>query len=357
MAGSRRRDLSTSARPGAAAGQRAPLRARRPADPEHRDPLDIVRAIAMSPRARSSRSPRRRRRNSRERTATIAGGELVDPRARPARRAGADPRLATSTSSICSTRRRARSRDGAKPLGADRLFQPPGAAALSRRLSVPTAAGPLYDVDTRLRPAGRARACWRCRLDAFAAYQRERSLDLGAYGAVPGAAGASVPTPAGRSSTRRSAPMLGAAARCRQDRAPTRPRCEPTWRSTSRRPGRSTSSSARAGSSTSNSPSMSLQLTHGIGFDPRLEVCDRGARRCRALIDTQADTDLRLLTPDAGDACGWSRPTAASRRRNRGALVADGLRLSRLGRAACGASTRRGKGSRRSGQRIKGERA
>ncbi|MDB5678321.1 bifunctional [glutamine synthetase] adenylyltransferase/[glutamine synthetase]-adenylyl-L-tyrosine phosphorylase [Sphingomonas bacterium] len=61
--------------------------------------------------------------------------------------------------------------DGPKPLGAvhyyNRLAQ-----RLSAALSVPTAAGPLYDIDTRLRPSG-AQGPLVVSLDGFARYQRE----------------------------------------------------------------------------------------------------------------------------------------------------------------------------------------
>ena len=61
--------------------------------------------------------------------------------------------------------------DGAKPLGAvhyyNRLAQ-----RVSAALSVQTAAGPLYDVDTRLRPSG-AQGPLAVSLDGFARYQRE----------------------------------------------------------------------------------------------------------------------------------------------------------------------------------------
>ncbi len=63
--------------------------------------------------------------------------------------------------------------DGAKPLGAtlyyNRLAQRIGAA-----LSVPTAAGPLYPVDTRLRPSG-SQGPLVVSLDSFARYQREEA--------------------------------------------------------------------------------------------------------------------------------------------------------------------------------------
>lgn len=61
--------------------------------------------------------------------------------------------------------------DGAKPLGAvhyyNRLAQ-----RISGALSVPTAVGPLYEIDTRLRPSG-AQGPLAVSLDGFALYQRE----------------------------------------------------------------------------------------------------------------------------------------------------------------------------------------
>ena len=73
--------------------------------------------------------------------------------------------------------------DGAKSLPAtdyyNRLASRIGAA-----LGTPTAAGPLYDVDTRLRPQG-AQGMLAVSLAAFEAISAQRSLDLGAYGAVP----------------------------------------------------------------------------------------------------------------------------------------------------------------------------
>ena len=45
---------------------------------------------------------------------------------------------------------------------------------MTAALSVSTAAGPLYDVDTRLRPEG-AKGMLAVSLDAFAAYQRQEA--------------------------------------------------------------------------------------------------------------------------------------------------------------------------------------
>ena len=61
--------------------------------------------------------------------------------------------------------------DGAKPLGAV-LYYNRLAQRLSGALSVQTASGPLYDIDTRLRPSG-AQGPLVVSLDGFAKYQRE----------------------------------------------------------------------------------------------------------------------------------------------------------------------------------------
>jgi glutamate-ammonia-ligase adenylyltransferase len=61
--------------------------------------------------------------------------------------------------------------DGAKPLGATHYFNRL-AQRVTAALSVPTAAGPLYDVDTRLRPSGN-QGLLAVSLDSFARYQTE----------------------------------------------------------------------------------------------------------------------------------------------------------------------------------------
>ena len=63
------------------------------------------------------------------------------------------------------------SSDGRKPLGPNDYFNRL-ASRVTAALSVPTAAGPLYDVDTRLRPEG-AKGMLTVSLDAFEQYQRE----------------------------------------------------------------------------------------------------------------------------------------------------------------------------------------
>ncbi|HEY0269838.1 MAG TPA: glutamine-synthetase adenylyltransferase, partial [Sphingomonas sp.] len=61
--------------------------------------------------------------------------------------------------------------DGRRPLGATHYFNRL-AQRVSAALSVPTAAGPLYEVDTRLRPSG-MQGLLAVSLDSFARYQRE----------------------------------------------------------------------------------------------------------------------------------------------------------------------------------------
>jgi len=63
--------------------------------------------------------------------------------------------------------------DGAKPLGPNDYFNRL-ASRVTAALSVSTAAGPLYDVDTRLRPEG-AKGMLVVSLEAFERYQREQA--------------------------------------------------------------------------------------------------------------------------------------------------------------------------------------
>jgi [glutamine synthetase] adenylyltransferase / [glutamine synthetase]-adenylyl-L-tyrosine phosphorylase len=63
--------------------------------------------------------------------------------------------------------------NGARPLGPNDYFNRL-ASRVTAALSVPTAAGPLYDVDTRLRPEG-AKGMRVVSLDAFERYQREQA--------------------------------------------------------------------------------------------------------------------------------------------------------------------------------------
>lgn len=65
--------------------------------------------------------------------------------------------------------------DGPKPLGATQYFNRLG-QRITNALSVATASGPLYEVDTRLRPSG-AQGLLAVSLDSFTKYQREEAWD------------------------------------------------------------------------------------------------------------------------------------------------------------------------------------
>src|SRR3954454_24616515 len=69
--------------------------------------------------------------------------------------------------------RRGGASEGRKPLGPNDYFNRL-ASRVTAALSVPTASGPLYDVDARLRPEG-AKGMLVVSLDAFERYQREEA--------------------------------------------------------------------------------------------------------------------------------------------------------------------------------------
>jgi glutamine synthetase adenylyltransferase len=135
------------------------------------------------------------------------------------------------------------------PLGATDYYNRL-ASRIVAGLSVQTAAGPLYDVDTRLRPQGE-QGMLAVSLAAFAAYQRSEAWTWEHLAcAAPGRC-RRVRLPG---QGRRPDPHPQRAARCGKgprDAAAMRP----TWPATSPRPARSTSSLAPAASSTSSSPS------------------------------------------------------------------------------------------------------
>ena len=115
------------------------------------------------------------------------GGELVVLGARPARRLRADPRLRPRPH--LPAHRAAGRRVGRRASrSAPTIISTGWRAASPPRSACPTAAGPLYEVDTRLRPEGA-----KGMLDRLArrvrAISARGSLDVGAYGAVPRPAG------------------------------------------------------------------------------------------------------------------------------------------------------------------------
>jgi glutamate-ammonia-ligase adenylyltransferase len=181
--------------------------------------------------------------------------------------------------------------DGGKPLSATDYYN-----RLARRivtaLSVPTASGPLYDVDTRLRPQG-AEGMMAVRLDAFEAYQRDEAWTWEhmallrarpVHGSETGRSRLDAAIKAVLSSPHDPAKVRSDAAKMRADMAKHKPPSGPL--DIKLGPG---------GLVDLEFAVHVLQLTHGIGFDPRLEVA------IAALVEAghltmQADTDLRLLS-------------------------------------------------------------
>ncbi len=180
---------------------------------------------------------------------------------------------------------------GAKPLPAtdyyNRLASRIGAA-----LGTPTAAGPLYDIDTRLRPQG-AQGMLAVSLDAFEAYQRGEAwtwehMALCRARALTGSA-------EGREkvrdlvcsilrSERDSAKIRADATRMREEMARHKPPTGPL-----------DIKLGEGGLVDLEFTVHTLQLTHGIGLDPRLEIA-LAELAGAGLIDEGADPDLRLLS-------------------------------------------------------------
>ena len=206
--------------------------------------------------------------------------------------------------------------DGAKPLSATDYYN-----RLARRivaaLSVPTASGPLYDVDTRLRPQG-AEGMMAVRLAAFEAYQQDEAWTWEhmallrarpVHGSEAGRAKLDAAIRSVLGSAHDAAKVRVDAAAMRADMAKHKPPSGPL--DIKLGPG---------GLVDLEFAVHVLQLVHGIGFDPRLEYAI-AALADAGHIDTQADTDLRLLSrilvtmrlvaPDGSVPPAESRPLVA----------------------------------------------
>ena len=181
--------------------------------------------------------------------------------------------------------------DGAKVLSATDYYN-----RLARRivaaLSVPTASGPLYDVDTRLRPQG-SKGMLAVRLDAFEAYQRDEAwtwehMALLRARPVHG-------SPEGRA---RLDALIKAILRLDRDPAKVRADAAAMRADMERHKPPSGPLDIKLGPGGLVDLEFAvhvLQLVHGKGLDPRLEyaiaeLADAG------LIDPSADADLRLLS-------------------------------------------------------------
>jgi glutamate-ammonia-ligase adenylyltransferase len=181
--------------------------------------------------------------------------------------------------------------DGRKPLSATDYYN-----RLARRmvtaLSVPTASGPLYDVDTRLRPQG-AEGLMAVRLDAFLDYQRDEAWTWEhmallrarpVYGSDAGKAKLNAAILSVLGMERDAGKVRADAAKMRTEMARHKPPSGPL--DIKLGPG---------GLVDLEFAVHVLQLTHRIGFDPRLEFA------IAALVEAghltmQADADLRLLS-------------------------------------------------------------
>jgi glutamate-ammonia-ligase adenylyltransferase len=181
--------------------------------------------------------------------------------------------------------------NGRKPLSAtdyyNRLASRIGAA-----LGTPTAAGPLYEIDTRLRPQG-AQGMLAVSLEAFEAYQRDDAwtwehMALCRARPLTGSEQARSTVRDLICSILRSPREAGKvrrdAAEMRQEMARHKPPAGPL-----------DIKLGEGGLVDLEFAVHTLQLTHGIGLDPRLEVA-LAALVGAGLIDEDADPDLRLLS-------------------------------------------------------------
>ena len=181
--------------------------------------------------------------------------------------------------------------DGAKSLSPADYYNRL-ASRFSTALGVPTAAGPLYDVDTRLRPQG-AKGMLAVAIDGFQVYQRSeawtwehmalcRARSLTGTKAAKGRAAKIIRDilcqPSDPQKVRRDA------ARMRIDMARHKPPA-----------GALDVKLGPGGLVDLEFAVHTLQLTEHVGFDPRLEHA-LAALAAKGLIDAEADGDLRLLS-------------------------------------------------------------
>ncbi len=218
--------------------------------------------------------------------------------------------------------------DGARPLGATLYFNRL-ASRIINALSVPTAAGALYEVDTSCAPPAR-RGRWRSASRASRAIRRKRP-GLGASRAEPGARGLRAGRGAGRAGgDRRRDAARAARYRCAAQGGPENARRHGDAQAAGRA-ARRQAHAGRAGRSRIPHPRDAAEPSHRLRSGSR-----RGARpahrrrvaRARSASGARSAHALsRRLAPRH----------AQCRRAARGKPVAgrQGLRRRRLGRAAC----------------------
>ena len=206
--------------------------------------------------------------------------------------------------------------DGRKPLGATDYYNRL-APRISAALSVATAAGPLYDVDTRLRPSGQD-GLLAISLPSFADYQQHQAWTWEhmaltrarpVYGSDEGRAELAEIVRAALARPRDPAKVTGDAAAMRRDIVRHKPAGGPF-----------DIKRGAGGLIDLEFAVHTLQLRHGIGLHPRLEeaLADLAAA---GLVPGDIDPALRLLTrilvtlrlvsPDSAEPPPASRPLVA----------------------------------------------
>jgi len=181
--------------------------------------------------------------------------------------------------------------DGPKPLRATDYFNRL-APRVTAALSVPTAAGPLYDVDTRLRPSGQD-GLIAISLESFAAYQGDAAWTFEhmaltrarpVYGSAEARAALKSVIDAVLGQKREPAKLLADALAMRREMA------------AHKKPGGPFDIKLGPGGLVDLEFAVHvLQLRHRIGLDPHLEVA-LAALEARGLVGPEIDPALRLLT-------------------------------------------------------------
>jgi [glutamine synthetase] adenylyltransferase / [glutamine synthetase]-adenylyl-L-tyrosine phosphorylase len=181
--------------------------------------------------------------------------------------------------------------DGARPLRATDYFNRL-APRVTAALSVPTAAGPLYDVDMRLRPSG-TDGLLAISLESFAAYQSERAWTYEhmaltrarpVYGSAPGRAALEAVVGAVLRQERDPAKLAADAVKMRRDMRTHNPPGGPF-----------DIKRGEGGLIDLEFAVHMLQLRHRIGLHPHLEDA-LAELHAAGLVGAEIDPALRLLT-------------------------------------------------------------
>jgi glutamate-ammonia-ligase adenylyltransferase len=206
--------------------------------------------------------------------------------------------------------------DGGRPLGATTYFNRL-AQRVSAALSVPTASGPLYEVDTRLRPSG-TQGLLAVSLDSFDLYQREsawtwehmaltRARPI--YGSANARAALAAIVDATLHRPREAGKLVADAAKMRADIARHKPPA-----------GRFDVKLIPGGLIDAEFTVHLLQLRHRMGFSPRLRQAARTLAEAGLLAEsvigahellTRMLVTLRLVSPSSDEPPEASRPIVA----------------------------------------------